>query len=295
MSLSNGDKLKNGKYTIIGNPLGKGSYGTTYKARDHSSETNVAIKTLNKEVKHPDYENDLERFTREITVLKKLSGHPNIVKYHDDFKENERHYLVMEFLSEETLFTLVENEGALPDWLALDYIYQIGSALKALHKKHWVHRDVYPKNIMIVKNKVQTKAVLIDFGIVKNRHLLTNEHPTNTYFTPYEQRYGNFDPKVDIYALAACLYYALTAELPTPSVDRMRNEPLIPPRKHNPSISPKVEKAILRGMEREAKKRPQSMQEWLNLLPKSKFWLWQQLIEVGQLIANCLNKFFQLT
>jgi serine/threonine-protein kinase len=265
MSLSKGNKLKNDRYTID-KELGDGSYGITYKAIDNFSKTTVVIKTLKNKKTHQYYKDHLERFQREANVLKKLSGHPNIVPIYDFFsQENERFYLVMEFLSEETLSHLVDDKGKLPERLALDYIRQIGSALKALHNENWVHRDVHPGNIMIVENK----AVLIDFGIVGNPQFKTDFHPTNYHFAPYEQkRRASREPTVDIYALAACLYYALTTECPAASVDRIdRHERLIPPRKHNSSISQEVENAILQGMELEAENRPQSIEEWLNLLP----------------------------
>lgn len=158
--------------------------------------------------------------------------------------------------------------GKLSESLALQYIRQIGSALEVVHKADLVHRDAHPGNIMIVQNK----AILIDFGIVGriDAPYLTNEHPTQFYFAPYEQRDGSIEPTVDIYALAASLYYALTAELPTPSIYRQfKNESLKSPTQLNRSLSRKVEAAILKGMELKAENRPQSMGEWLELLPSN--------------------------
>lgn len=298
MSLSNGDKLKNGKYTIVRN-IGKGAYGITYEAKYKYLKNNVVIKTLVKNERHPDYNDDLKRFKREIQVLKKFLCHPNIVRIYEYFEENGRHYIVMKFLSRETLYTLVKKEGKLSELQALDYIYQIGSALKALHKSNWKHRDVHPNNIMIVKTKAKNKAILIDFGIAKNRHIRTNERPSgDERFSPYEQsHYDGFDPRFDIYALAACLYYALTAEYPEDSVDRRRGKPLTLPRKHNPHISEKVENAILKGMAIERSNRPSSIEKWLKLLPEPNNWHWWlvrwSIEEVGWSIADSLNKFFK--
>jgi eukaryotic-like serine/threonine-protein kinase len=270
MILSRGDSLKNGEY-IIEEQLGKGGFGITYKAKDRGLDRTVVIKTINEErIIDPNNQKYLTRFQREARVLARLSEqrHPNIVQVKDFFEENGIPYLVMEFLSGESLGNLVQRKRGLSESLALQYISQIGSALEVVHKNKLVHRDAHPDNIMIVKNQ----AILIDFGIVGriDAPYLTNEHPTHFYFAPYEQRDGTIDPKVDIYALAASLYYALTAQRPTPSFDRKyRNKSLDSPRRWNPSISRKVEAAILKGMELEAGNRPQSMQDWLKLLTRT--------------------------
>ena len=132
-----------------------------------------------------------------------MSGHDNIVNYYEYFQENEKHYLVMEFLDGKNLSELLEEKGKLQYPLAFDCIYQIGLALIYVHDNGLVHRDVQPKNIMIVKNKVKTRAVLIDFGIGKNPLLETNVHPSIKNFAHYEQKDGIFDQKLDVYALAA--------------------------------------------------------------------------------------------
>jgi serine/threonine protein kinase len=290
MYLLKGNKLNN-RYTIE-EKLESGSYGIIYKAKDNNSRNLVAIKTL----RDLEYKKNLGRFKKEIKALKELSGgsnpHPNIVKYHDEFSEGQKHYLVMEYLNKKTLYTLIKdkNRKKLPYRLAFRYICQIGSALKAAHEEDWIHRDVHPGNIMIVGKK----AVLIDFGIVRNRRLLTNEHPAgNHYFAPPEQRDGGDNPKLDIYALAACLYYALTGECPTSSKDRSYGIDLIPPKKYNRSIKKEVEDAILKGMELKPEERPASIEEWLKLLPKTWYWYWQELIEARWLTVNWLNRFFE--
>ncbi|MEC4819388.1 MAG: serine/threonine-protein kinase [Scytonema sp. PMC 1069.18] len=270
MILSQGDSLQNDKY-IIEKQLGKGGFGITYKAQNTFLSRTVVIKTINEEnIKGPNNQKYLTRFQREARILAKLSAqrHPHIVQVYDLFEENEIPYLVMEFLSGGSLGNLVRKQGKLSESVALQYISQIGSALEVVHQADLVHRDAHPDNIMILKNQ----AILIDFGIVGriDAPYLTNEHPTHFYFAPYEQKDGSIDPKVDIYALAASLYYALTAQYPMPSFNRkLRNESLTPPKELNPTISRQVQAAILKGMELEAKNRPDSMQEWLQLLPST--------------------------
>jgi serine/threonine-protein kinase len=111
----------------------------------------------------------------------------------------------MDFVAGESLLNLVEKRGALAPAEALGYIQQIGKALIVVHQAGLVHRDAHPDNIMIQKNG---KAVLIDFGIaVDIQGHYTSMHPANIAFAPYEQMSGYKRPTVDIYTLAASLYY----------------------------------------------------------------------------------------
>ena len=131
------------------------------------------------------------------------------------------------------------------------------------------HRDVKPANIMV--RFTNNEAVLIDFGIA--REFTTDLTQTHTIYrtecyAPIEQYNprGKRGAYMDVYALAATLYFLLTAELPTPAPNRMAGETLIPPKQHNNGISEKVNRGILKGMELRRERRPQSVQAWLRLL-----------------------------
>lgn len=290
MILPQNHKLKNGKYTICEH-WRTGGYGVIYKAKDRDLNNEiVAIKTLRQDVSLQQYKENLERLKRERDILNRLLGHPNIVKYYEYFEEEEVHYLVMEFLDGKNLSELLQEEGKLKYRFVFDYIYQIGLAIKYMHDKNLVHRDIQPKNIMIEKTKVKNRAVLIDFGIVKYKYLITNEHPSIQNFTHHEQKRGILNKELDVYGLAACLYNALTNELPTDSGERVRRQrrreqDLKPPRTHNRSIRQDVNDVILKGMDLELENIP-SIEKWLNQLPKPLHWRWQQLV-------NWLRNFFR--
>ncbi len=151
----------------------------------------------------------------------------------------------------------------------MQYIEQIGEALTVVHNKGLLHRDIKPQNIML--RSANSEAVLIDFGIA--REFTPNLTQTHTQmlsdgFAPIEQ----YDKRAkrgaysDVYALAATLYLLLTGEVPTLAPLRAIGTLLEPPNQLNPSISDRVNQAILAGMEVKAEKRPQSVQEWLSLL-----------------------------
>jgi eukaryotic-like serine/threonine-protein kinase len=121
----------------------------------------------------------------------------------------------------------------------------------------------------------QGGAVLIDFGLARQAtvpgKLRTNSNSGTECFAPLEllEKRAEFGAYTDVYSLAATLYVMLTEELPFPSQFRKQNIPLTPPKQHNTKISDRVNVAIMKGMELEPQNRPQSVQEWLDLvMPK---------------------------
>ncbi|TAF03681.1 MAG: serine/threonine protein kinase [Nostocales cyanobacterium] len=270
MAWAIGQVLKGGDY-VIEQILGQGGFGITYKALQVNLNRPVVIKTPNEFLHHdPEYDKYIERFITEGQTLARLSQdpHPHIVGVIELFQEGNIHCLVMEFVPGENLFQVVKRRGALPEADIVHYIRQIGAALMVVHQSGLVHRDAHPGNIMLRSNG---RAVLIDFGIAKQIIPTTQsstDKAAHERFAPYEQRYkGSRDPRVDIYCLAATLYYGVTAHNPTNSLARkLDNETLISPQQIIPSISDKLNEAILIGMALEAKDRPQSMQLWLEIL-----------------------------
>ncbi len=116
------------------------------------------------------------------------------------------------------------------------------------------------------------EAVLIDFGLARNYSLDTTIRYSIAFtpnYAPPEQQYSDEDrwgPFVDVYALAATLYYVLTKTPPVTAISRIRGVPLKIPNQINPKISAGANQAILTGMELESRNRPSTIQEWLRLL-----------------------------
>ncbi|MBD2442016.1 serine/threonine protein kinase [Dolichospermum sp. FACHB-1091] len=281
-----GYKLQGGRY-VIEKVLGEGGFGITYQAQHTLLKQWVVIKTPNEILKNDsEYPNYVKRFIQEGRKLAKLSQqpHPNIVRVTELFEEGKTYCLVMDFVPGESLFNLVQKRGALPEVEAVGYIKQIGEALIFVHHQGLVHRDAHPGNIMVQKNG---KAVLIDFGIageiMPQDGYFTSHHPANIAFAPYEQMGGNRQVTIDVYTLAASLYYTVTGKRPESSLDRkLYNKPLIPPNKYVVCISNELNWAILKGMNLEAENRPQSMREWLKLLPDFSY----QVYQVSQKIEH---------
>jgi serine/threonine protein kinase len=272
-----GYKLQGGKY-IIEKELGKGGFGITYKVWHNNLQAYVVIKTLNDDLRDdPDFDNYEEKFKKEARILQKLSQqkNKNIVRVTDLFEENKIWYLVMDFVEGESLQKLVKRRK-LSETEAVNYIRQIGEALVVCHNKNLFHRDAHPGNIMIQKDGT---AILIDFGlageIIPSSRYEGFKPFAHPIFAPYEQGFGERKPTIDVYTLAASLYYAVTRNLPAAGSERYKEvrlqrhaDPLISPERYNPDISNDVKFAIEKGMKLEPQFRPQSMAKWLALLPE---------------------------
>ena len=267
-----GQRLKNRPYEIE-RELGEGGFGITYKAKNLALDIPVVIKTpnsrLQKDINYPTFVANFRKEARRLAKLG-LNSHPHIVRVTDLFQEENLPCIVMDFVPGESLYDLVRNQGKLAEIKALNYIKQIGSALIVCHNAGIIHRDVHPNNILI--HALHGQAVLIDFGIAGSTQTSRNTHSGNRAFAPWEQiayweQQNSKTPQVDIYTLAASLYYLVTGEVPTECLARKyNNSELIEPKQLNPSVSETVNKAILQGMEVNPKNRPSSMQEWLDLL-----------------------------
>ncbi len=289
MFFSPGQEVNKGRYKIIKN-IGSGGFGIAYLAQDNRSNRQIVIKTLNKLQWHniylnPDtfeqeFDNLQQDFINEAIRLAQFD-HPHIVKiYPEMFKESGLQCMVMEYVKGKNLSTLLlEKNGTLSEPEALNIIKQIGEALQYLHSKNWLHRDIKLDNILLRSS--DNKAILIDFGIAREADFSKTVPLTSVKspaFAPPEQfeTTGHFTPALDIFALAGTLYVLLAVNeppfipLPSPFLNAKVmldvNLKIIPPCDLNPKISKRVNDAILKGMELKAVNRPQSIDEWFQLL-----------------------------
>ena len=213
-------KWINNRYQIIGN-LGSGGSSTVYKARDRKdkNERIVAIKLLGR---LPDRDRELQKefFAREVRALSTLS-HPMIVRLldHGYDEENQVLYLVLEYI--ERAESLRER---LPKWKpgplpCVDFLCDLLSGVSYAHQSHVIHRDLNPGNILVGSDG---NAKIIDFGVSKILGTLTAGQTVGDFFTrpyasPEQVNQQEISYSVDIYALAAVLYFMLTRRDPDPS------------------------------------------------------------------------------
>lgn len=284
MQLTKDSLLQGGKY-IIESVLGQGGFGITYLARQVNLDRDVAVKEFfmkdycdrddssSKVTVGSSGSRDIvakyrEKFIKEAKSIARLN-HPNIVRIIDVFEENETAYYVMEYLSDNSLSRLIKKNGRLPEDEALKHIGQIASALEYIHARNMLHLDVKPANILLDEKE---NAVLIDFGMVKHYDSEGNQTSTTPVgvsagYTPFEQYSMSgktvLTPATDIYALGATHYKLLTGITP-PDASTLISDP---ESLSFPSyLSDRCVNSIRRSMDPVARKRPQTIREFQELL-----------------------------
>jgi serine/threonine-protein kinase len=185
-----------------------------YRGTDLKTGQAVAIKALRPEVVTWD-PGALPRFVREGEALQHLD-HPNIVKIVDAVEENDRHYLVMEYVPGGSLRDLLERKGKLPTRHALDIGLDLADALARAHRLGIVHRDLKPSNVLLAEDSTPR---LTDFGIAyvaSGQRLTTTGTIMGTipYLSPEACRGEMPDTRADIWAFGVMLYEMLAGEPP---------------------------------------------------------------------------------
>ena len=268
MAWQPGTKIFGNRYTIE-KRIKVGGFGITYLVKGPKGKPWV-LKTLKDEVMteaqyipyRDKFLRDFDRETAKIAICR----HRHIVQVENHFNHEGLPCLVMEYVQGQDLGDRVLRGGVLSEDVALRYIREVGEALMVMHEKGLLHRDIKPQNIMV--RLPADEAVLIDFGIA--REFIPNLTQTHTIaltpcFAPIEQydeqeHRGEF---TDVYALAATLYYVLTGTLPPIATMRLRRDQLMIPK----NWSPELQNAIKQGMAIESEDRPQTVADWLALLP----------------------------
>lgn len=245
-------QLLQGRYELVG-PLGQGGMGTVYMARDlHLHNRPCVVKRLRDDYYHEDDKKKAEAFfKREANVLSQLQ-HPHIVHILDYFEEGANYFLVMEYIEGRDLQDVL-SDRALPfeQSKVLEWASQICDVLEYLHghQPPVIYRDLKPSNIMIdVKGRVK----LVDFGIARPwQENSDNTHVVSGGYSPPEQYWGAADPRSDIYALGATMYFLLTG-----------NEPLAlhacSPRQANLAVSEYIDQIVLKATDQDPNNRYQT-------------------------------------
>lgn len=194
--------------------IGRGGMGDVYQATDQQTSSTVAVKALKPDVVEFD-PGLVERFIREGEILRKLN-HPNIVTLLDAVEENDRHYIILEYVAGGSLKDLVHNEAPLSVQHTLEIALDLADALTRAHRLNVIHRDIKPANVLIANDGTPR---LTDFGIA---HIPDKEKLTNTgsimgtyaYLSPEACTGEELDRRTDIWAFGVMLYEMLTGQHP---------------------------------------------------------------------------------
>jgi serine/threonine-protein kinase len=249
--------------------IGSGGMGTVWKGRDTLLDRDVAVKLLQEGLAAD--ESFAERFRREAKAAAKLS-HPNIVAVYDtgDGDQGSVPFIVMEFVSGESLSSVLRERGPLPVEDTVRIGRAICAALAHAHARGLVHRDMKPGNVLFDADTKQAKVV--DFGIAKgvgDTGGLTRTSGligTAAYLSPEQVSGKAATPASDLYAVGCLLYACLTGEPPfagdTAVAVAMKHlhEPVAPIRARRPDVPTQLEAVIMHALEKDPAKRFRSAQ-----------------------------------
>lgn len=274
--------LHQGQY-LIGRVLGKlGGFGITYLALDTHLETRVAIKEyLPRDLAGRDggkatisahsvedgefFRYGLTQFLQEARTLAQFD-HANIVRVRNFFEENGTGYLVMDYYDGITLadYLAQQPQGRLPEKTAVGILMPILDALREVHAKNFLHRDIKPQNIYLTTG---SRPILLDFGAARQAMSERSRSLSvvlSEGYAPYEQyhRRGEQGPWTDIYACAAVLYHAVAGEAPPPAAERVHKDEL----DIAVGVSKSLANALRHGLAPDHHNRPQRMTEFQALL-----------------------------
>jgi len=195
--------------------VGRGGMGVVYEASRVATGQKVALKMMNHRLIYQ--LSALRRFRREAAILATLD-HPSFARLYECFSAYKTEFLAMEFCQGETLHQLIAARGPLKEAQVRPMLGQLAVALKYVHGRGIVHRDVKPSNIVVTRSG---GIKLLDFGIVTvEEHSdlwntqKTTSHPTlqgtPRYMAPEEFSGRVSDHRVDYYGIASVVFEVLT-------------------------------------------------------------------------------------
>ena len=207
-----------GRYEVVAE-LGRGAMGVVYKARDPQIDRLVAVKTVALWGQEPEEEQEFRlRFGNEAQAAGRLH-HPGIISVFDvgEDPENQDPYIVLEYVSGESLQRVLAREKKLPLSKALKLAEELADALDYAHAQGVVHRDIKPANILVTEDG---HAKIADFGIAK-LNLAHFTIPgkvlgTPAYMAPEQLSGEGADGRSDLFSLGVILYVMVTGHSPFP-------------------------------------------------------------------------------
>lgn len=254
--------LVDGKYKIL-NKVGQGGMSVVYLAMNEKANKQWAVKEVRKDGVL-DFESVKQGLVAETDILKKLS-HPNLPSIIDVIDTEDSFIIIMDYIQGNSLNKALEEFGAQPQELVIDWAKQLCDVLGYLHSRtpSIIYRDMKPANVML---KPDGNITLIDFGTAreyKEKNLADTTCLGTVGYAAPEQfgGMGQTDARTDIYCLGATLYHLVTGMNPCEPPYEIK-----PIREINPTLSSGLERIILKCTQRNPQDRYQSCAELMYAL-----------------------------
>lgn len=274
-----------GNRFIVGTVIGAGGFGITYKCFDTTLGVTVAAKEfypaglvnrapgerrvgLLSGDKEGQYRERLERFLMEAQSVAQFGKAKDIVNVFDFFEENGTAYIIMEYIDGVLLKDYLDKQGVIQPEAAMRIILPIIEAVKKIHSKGIIHRDISPDNIFIAN---ENEIKVFDFGAAQlntSREGMAAEPVIKVGYSPLEQ-YRNKSKQgfyTDVYAVGAILYQMLTGVKPIESTERELKDELKSPRELGVKISANMDRAVMEALGVRPELRFQGIQQFQDAL-----------------------------
>jgi beta-lactam-binding protein with PASTA domain/predicted Ser/Thr protein kinase len=256
-----------GRYRLL-ERLGSGGMADVWLAEDMHLQRRLALKVL-----QPRFAQDLhfvERFEREAEAAAGLQ-HPNVVAVFDRGVADGTHFIAMQLLEGRTLKELIDR-GLTPEQ-AVALVRQVLEGAGFAHRHGIVHRDLKPQNVIVDD---EGKATVTDFGIARagasEITQVGSVMGTPHYLSPEQAQGQEVTAVSDLYSIGVMLYEALTGRVPFEADSAvaiaMKQVSHTPqrPSSLNPRVSPALDAAVMRALEKDPGRRFQSAEAFVAAL-----------------------------
>lgn len=274
-----------GNHFLVGTAIGAGGFGITYRCFDITLGVTVAVKEfypaglvnrapgqsavgLLSGDKKEKYRSQLNRFLMEAQSIAQFGNAKDIVNVYDFFEENNTAYIIMEYIDGVLLKDYLEKQGRLDVSAALSVISPIVNAVKKIHAKGIIHRDISPDNIFISS---EDSVKVFDFGAAQLNASSEGQAAEKVikvgYSAPEQYRDNSRQGfYTDIYSAGAILYQMLTGERPAESTEREFRDDLKSPAELGIRLEPNLDRAVMEALAVKPELRFQSIQQFEDAL-----------------------------
>jgi eukaryotic-like serine/threonine-protein kinase len=254
-------EIVGGKYRVV-RFLAAGGMGVVYEAQHTVVRRRFAVKFLRPDL--AEKRDSLARFQREAEAAGALESENLTAAVDFGISVDGSPFIVMEYLSGESVESLLAREGRVPLGRAADLVVQACRGIQAAHASGIVHRDLKPQNLFVCRREDGTDLLkVLDFGIAKLEAADQKSAATLTgtvlgtpaYMSP-EQARGEktVDHRADVYALGAILYELVSGKKPHPGdshnaiLHHIASQPAVPLHSVEPNQPAELVRAVSRAL-----------------------------------------------
>ncbi|TSI13637.1 protein kinase domain-containing protein [Brevibacterium aurantiacum] len=275
--------ILNDRYSIDAK-IARGGMAMVYRGTDLRLDREIAIKVMHDHLISDD--TFVERFRREAINAGRLT-HPNLVAIHDQARDGDTVYLVMEYLPSVTLRRELKHRGTFTPRQAIVVLDAILAALEAVHSTGIIHRDLKPDNVLL---GTDGQVKLADFGLAR---AVTTATTTKTligtvgYVAPELVTRTGADIRTDLYTVGIMFYEMLTGmqpytdEVPIQVAYRHVHDSVPPPSDQVAGLSPRLDALVLWATSKDPADRPDDAAQFRHALAEARSEMSESELDLG--------------